>query len=352
MKELAVVGFPSSVGGAGTELNDQISCWVRMGIHVHLFPTGPLSAEQQMMSLPGCTVHPMKAWKEIDGRDVISFCSRDYLEALPEIRLHSRSTLWVNCMTWNFPKEVENHGTGLIDFHLYQTEHGRKMVGRALEGDQTRKIVFTPFFNADRFPFISDRPRERFRFGRLSRPAPDKFSVKQSWIYSTMTAPVPKAGLVMGWSDEVQKKCGPLESFVPGVPAGWTTSRAFFEFADALIMSTDTYENLPRVGFEAMASGTVLVVDDRGGWKSQVQHGISGWLCRNERDFVYRASRLAHEPGEMKEMREIARQSVLAGWGYETASESWNRVFAVVDALGPIKSVCSGGGTISTSSDQ
>ena len=42
-----------------------------------------------------------------------------------------------------------------------------------------------------------------------------------------------------------------------------------------------------------MASGSVLIVDNRGGWRQMVEHGKTGWLCGSERDFIYYASKSA-----------------------------------------------------------
>jgi glycosyltransferase involved in cell wall biosynthesis len=92
-------------------------------------------------------------------------------------------------------------------------------------------------------------------------------------------------------------------------------------------MTTDTFENLPRVGFEAMSSGSVLVVDRRGGWELQVDDGQTGWLCNDDREFVYKASRCAFEQQERQEMASRAREKLDAHWGLQAAMDSWAQVF-------------------------
>lgn len=92
-------------------------------------------------------------------------------------------------------------------------------------------------------------------------------------------------------------------------------------------MTCDTLENLPRVGFEAMAAGSVLVVDNRGGWQKLVEDGVTGWLCEDDREFVYKASRCAFEHDERDEMRHRARQKLEQDWGLEASAESWEKVF-------------------------
>ena len=97
-------------------------------------------------------------------------------------------------------------------------------------------------------------------------------------------------------------------------------------------MSTDTFENLPRVGFEAMASGSVLVVDRKGGWELQVEHGVTGWLPRSDREFAYNSSRLAFEKQEREDMRHKAKEKLDKDWGMEASMKSWNLVFQSIAA--------------------
>jgi glycosyltransferase involved in cell wall biosynthesis len=302
-----------------------------MGKKVHVCHTGDLDPNLRDMNLEarGCIYHPSRDWKSLKGLHCISYCNAEFLKALPEIKKYVRSTTFVNCMTFNFDLEIEMQKRGLIDFHLYQTEHGAERVGKGLRNSKGyRPIRYNPYFYADEFPFREGRPADAFRFGRISRADPGKFSDRQLWIYETMTAPVPKAGLIMGWNGEVEKKMGRRpDSYIAAVDAGWTSAQEFYRFCDAVIMATDTVENLPRVGFEAMAAGSVLVVDDRGGWRCQVESGITGWLCANDREFVYRATRLAYEGAERDTFRLAAREKLQREWGMQSAMDSWDRVF-------------------------
>lgn len=272
--ELCVIGHPSFVGGADTELADQISCWLAMGIRVHICPTSPLDLSQCSMQLKeaGCIYHEHSDWESLDGLHCISFCNGEFLRNLPFIRKFARSTTFVNCMTWNFDEEIAAQEHNLIDFHLYQTEHGYQRVSLKLRRFESYKpLFFTPFFDCTRFPLVTNRDTDKFRFGRISRDDADKFGTRQLWIYETMTAPVPKEGLILGWSTSVEAKFKRTpDPFIHSLPAGSLSQRAFYTQCEAVIMTTDTFENLPRVGFEAMSSGSVLVVDNRGGWRNQV----------------------------------------------------------------------------------
>lgn len=332
IEALGVIGHPSRVGGADTELDHQIRCWQAMGVTVHVCHTGPVDTHLKSLRLEerGVVYHASRDWPSLEGLDCISFCNGEYLANLPEIRKYARTTTWVNCMTWNFEREVQMHAEGLIDFHLYQTEHARERIGKRLESERpVDGLVFTPYFHAEDFPFHATRPEDKFRFGRISRADADKFHPRQLWIYETMTAPVLKEGLIVGWNDRVAAKLGKQpDSYIRALPEGGITQQAFYAACEAIIMATDTFENLPRVGFEAMASGSVLVVDRRGGWQLQVEDGVTGWLCGDDREFVYKASRCAFEREERERMRHAARAKLERTWGLEAAMRSWEQVFA------------------------
>ncbi len=338
INELCVIGHPSRLGGADTELDHQIRCWLAMGVEVHLCPTYSVDSNQMTMGLTerGCVYHTSRDWESLEGFHCISFCNGEFLKALPEIKKYARTTTFVNCMSWNFELEVEFQKQGLIDFHLYQTQHSFDKVSQKLKTEGVyRPLFFHPYFDASEFPFVDDRPLDKFRFGRISRDDGDKFGSQQLWIYETMTAPVLKEGLVLGWGPNAERKLGnQLPNYIQAVRPGSLTQRAFYTQCEAIIMTTDTFENLPRVGFEAMASGSLLIVDNRGGWQLEVENGVTGWLCSDHREFVYKASRCAYEKQERDQMRAAARKKLETTWGLQAAMDSWDQIFTAWDNLG------------------
>lgn len=332
---ICVIGLPSLYGGADTELLDAIKLWARMGVKVYIIPTSFLDAnalkikdqlEGQQLAL---YLQPNN-WEQCEGLDVISYCNGQFLENLPEIKKYARSATFVNCMTWCFQKEKEMQCRGLIDFHLYQTEHQFNKICPQLNslGSVYRPLYIVPYFDASRFPFWEQRPNDKFRFGRISRCDLDKYSPEQLFIYETMVAPVPKEGMILGWDHRTEEYFGRkppewLRTYGPGE----ITQQAFYEFVSVLIMSTRTFENLPVVGKEAMASGSVIIADKRGGWEKLVEHGKTGWLCQNEREMVYYSSRAAFEQEETQALRLAARRKLENEYGYEAALASWKNYF-------------------------
>ena len=329
--DICVIGHPSPLGGADTELDHQIWAWQALGRKVHICHTGDLddTLRNMQMEKRGCIYHDPQDWKSLTGLHCISFCNGAFLKALPEIHKYARTTSFVNCMTWNFSNEIQMQNRGLIDFHLYQTPHAMEKVSEALKGKgKYRPLQFKPHFRTEDFPFVDKRKCCKFRFGRISRGDADKYGARQLWIYETMTAPKLKKGLILGWDDRAEKKFGRKpHGYIDTFPEGGTTAQHFYRFAEAVIMTTDTFENLPRVGFEAMSSGSLLVVDNKGGWKLQVDDGKTGWLCRDDREFVYKASRTAFEKSESDDMRHAARAQLENEWCMAASMKSWQKVF-------------------------
>lgn len=338
--ELCVIGHPSRLGGADTELDHQIRVWQRMGLTVHICHTGELDDNLLSMDMEarGCVYHEPRDWSSLDGLHCISFCNGEFLKEAHRIRDHARSTSFVNCMTWNFDAELAAQEAGNIDFHLYQTRHQFERVSPKLQAAGSypyRHAFFTPYFHANQFPYIDDRPQDKFRFGRISRGDADKFNHRQLWIYETMTAPVLKEGIILGWDDRARRV---FERFDPapwisGMPEGAMSQQDFYRHCEAVIMATNTFENLPRVGMEAMASGSILIVDDRGGWRSLIDDGRTGWLCKNDREFVYKASRCAFEAEERAAMRLAAAEQLGHRFGMAPSQRSWAEVFDQWEAL-------------------
>ena len=334
IKELCVIGHPSKLGGADTELEHQIYLWREMGIDVYICHTGDLDdnlkiIQKQLLNI-GCKYFPSRSWSDLQGMHTISFCNGKFLENIIEIKKYAKSTTFVNCMTWNFTKEIEAHANNFLDFHLYQTKHQYDRVSIKLievNKNNYRPLFFNPYFRNDDFPFVERTENDLFRFGRISRGDADKYNKSQLWIYETMTAPVIKSGTILGWDSRAEKKLGNLPSYIRGYPEGGISQQKLYKECDVIIMSTETYENLPRVGFEAMSSGSLLVVDNKGGWQTLVEDGQTGWLCKDNREFVYKASRSAFEIKETNDMRYAARKKLEQEWGKENSMKSWEKVF-------------------------
>ncbi|HWZ63628.1 MAG TPA: glycosyltransferase [Steroidobacteraceae bacterium] len=335
-RSLYVYGFPALYGGANTELQHQIHLWLRMGVQVHVIPTDPgYLTEPLYDELRGtrAIIHAPNNFRVIE-RDapVIGFCCDAFLSNIDLIREHSANTVWVNCMSHLWSLEKRRAAEGKIGTFLYQNPDVRDAhaaVLRDLNRTSTpRFLVFTSYLDAERFPLMEDHSTEHFGCGRISRAVPEKYARHILHIYEYFVAPKPKQGLFLGFDDQCAAKIGKPPSWIRTARNHLSCSqRALYEHCEIILQPTDTIENWPRVGLEAMSSGSVLIVDNRGGWRRQVRHGVTGWLCGTPQDFIYYASKMAYEPQLRLDMARQARQHLEALAGEDLARESWDQVF-------------------------
>jgi glycosyltransferase involved in cell wall biosynthesis len=328
---ICVIGYPSKVGGADTELDHQIRCWQAMDVEVHLLHTGLIDSNLQQMHMEkrGCIIHEPRNWKSCKGMPVISYCNGQFLKSIRQIREYATKIMWVNCMSYLFDLEKDAHKDGLIDFFIYQTDHVMEkvrpeliLINKAFHYEKIR-----PYFHKDDFSYIRNRPTDKFRFGRISRDDAAKFHQAQLWVYEAMVAPTLKEGIILGINDTVRKKIGQEPNWIKGYKAGAISAQELYKHSECVIQMSDTYENLPRIAFEAMSSGSMLIVDNRGGWKELVLHKQTGFLCNNQREFVYYSSRAAFEPEERRQATQNAYDWLNTNWSMESAKKEWSRLF-------------------------
>lgn len=342
IKRIFVVGFPGLYGGAGTELHHQILVWLHMKMEVHLIPTyagyelEPLYSE---MIERGVIVHATNEFSVLEPWDpVLGFCNAEFLNKLPEIRRYSKRTVFLNCMTWLFDTEKDRMARGEIAMFLYQNsdvleKHEPDL--RQYNADPSiRFMAFKPYFEASRFPFITERDQGHFGCGRISRQDADKFAKNTLHIYEYFVSPKWKKALFLGFDHRSEEKIGKPYDWIRTARDHHEVSQSdFYQHCEIILQPTDTTENWPRVGFEAMSSGSVLIVDNRGGWKRMVEHGKTGWLCDHERDFIYYASKMAYEPNLRADMAEAAKNRALELGGLEASVASWEDVLDAMAKL-------------------
>jgi len=330
-KKIGVVGFPGLYGGAGVELDCQLTLWKEMGYEIHLIPTNnPQNEPLLPKTLYRATVHEARDYSKIKDMPVISFCNDMFLTDIKKIKKEARKTIFVNCMTWLFNDEKKAHTDGQIDLFLYQTNHTQKKVGPTLEklNSKYNWKVFKSWFDDERFLFHKNRATDKFRFGRISREDGDKYSHDQLYIYNTMVAPVNKSGIILGFDNRSEKKIGTPPDWIRTYPGNGITQEEFYSHCQCIIQKADTYENWPRIGMEAMSSGSILIVDNRGGWTEMIKHGETGWLCNDQREFIYYSSRMAFEREEREKMSLRAKEYFTEVINNkEKSKEDWKEIF-------------------------
>ena len=337
-RELFVYGFPGLYAGANTELHHQIILWRKMGLSVHLIPGGEGYRQQtlypEMIDL-GVVVHDSKAFEAIPpGVPVLSFCNVDFLNRIDDVLRYSHNTVFINCMSWLFEAEKARHRQGKIAAFLYQNEDVRHACGAELrEINPAPDVKYLPvrsYIDTRSFPFVDAEERNRqrqngtFMIGRISRDAGDKYSANTLSIWEQVQTSGPKRGIMLGFGQAAQKKIGtPPEWVQTYINHKHLSQKDFYRQVDVLVQPMDTTETGPRVGLEAMASGTVVIADNRGGWRNMVEHGVTGWLCDSPEDFIRYATQMAHEPEQRAEMAKAARTHLDEVAGFEVCAASW-----------------------------
>jgi glycosyltransferase involved in cell wall biosynthesis len=193
---------------------------------------------------------------------------------------------------------------------------------------QTKFLSFVPYFDASKFPFIALHNPDFFGCGRISRQDQDKYSAQTLHIYEGFVSPRRKVGLFVGFDHRSERKVGkPPHWIIRARDQREISQQAFYRHAEIVLQPTDTVENWPRIGLEAMSSGSVLIVDNRGGWCRMIEHGKTGYLCNTPRDFIYYASKMAYEPDVRARIAIEAHKRGKQLASEEASAESWRKVF-------------------------
>lgn len=335
--EICVVGYPSLCGGADTELLDQIKLWSKLGIKTHIIPTKH-DKNKIDLSNYNVVIHEVMEFEKCQGLHTISFCNPAFLSFSSTIKKYARSTTWINCMTFNWKTELEAHKRGDIDFFLYQTKHQyNNLAGNLLNVNKNYTAYqFVPYFDDSRFPYKDPHNRDYsiLRYGRISRADINKYSKDQFKIYASCKSK--KFGNILGWKNEFRKKFDAIhlsKSNCIFYYENQIRQQELYSRSNMICMSTNTFENLPRVGFEAMSSGSVLVVDNRGGWKLQVESGKTGFLCNNESEFIEAMDYLNNNPELFKEFARKAREKLEADFSFKKSASSWLTFLEGIDKI-------------------
>jgi hypothetical protein len=319
-----VIGYPSYVGGADTELWHTLRLWRGAGIEVQIIPTWFAQGDwKARLDAIGVRTHQVAGAANLAsapglrGSTVVSFCNGEFLEHAATFRSLGCRIVWVNCMTWIFPKEIahyEKHGP--FDGYVFQSEFQRqqllpKLAAFGVTEDRCRLIRGA--FAFDEFPFKPLRhcPREPFVFGRIARPDLDKWSSNLWPIYRAVQY-AKKHAKVMAWSPGLTQKCGQPPEWARCLPANAEPAPKFLGSLHCLFpINGGAKENWPRSGLEAMAGGVPIVAQREWGWCEMVEHGVTGFLGGDDCELAHFAAMLAHDEDLRLHLAERARHRLV-----------------------------------------
>ena len=344
IREIWVAGFPSSYGGADTELDHQIDLWRAFGLEVHLVPM--FGAEPEMVEsvvARGCHVHDYRDDIFAD-RVVVSFCNGEFLQHLPAIAAagRPRCTVWFNCMTWLFETEKELHRRGLIDCFGFVSDFQKDMLVPQLESiAPVRLFDYRPHFNTARVEWRYREWDGTYRMGRISRDDEHKFSADTWRIFDRVLVPagLQKKVYVLGFGPNAERRIGsapPSLDWQTWAPNG-ISATAFYRTIDTMVHKTGgSRESYCRVLVEAYAHGVVPVVENDYAFPDLVVHGETGFMSSDSDEMSFYASWLAMNPAEHRRMAENGRRHLERTLSDpETCWRAWSALLDAYDSASP-----------------
>ncbi len=314
--QIWVAGFPSTYGGADTELDHLIDLFRAYDLDVHLVPM--FGAEPAMIRSVldrGCAVHDYRD-DLFHGKVVVSFCNGEFLKLLPRIVAAGRPalTIWFNCMTWLFDREREAHKNGWLDVFGFQSNYQKGYLLPQLETIRTvQSFDYRPFFNVERVQWRYRQWSGTYNLGRISRDDGAKFAPDTWRIFDRVLVPatLKKKVFILGYGPNAEAKIGPAP---PGLD--WRTwapneipAEQFYRSIDTLVHKTGgSRESYCRVLVEAYAHGVVPIVEHEYAFPELVEHGVTGFLSSDSDEMSYFASFLAMDPKLHRRMAENGRR--------------------------------------------
>jgi glycosyltransferase involved in cell wall biosynthesis len=339
--EIWVAGFPSTYGGADTELDHLIDLLRGREVEVTLVPMfGADHPLVQTVRERGCRIEGYRPDVFAD-RVVVSFCNGNFLDRLPEIvgAGRPRAVVWFNCMTWLFERERDAHAQGWLDYFGFVSRFQHECLVPELELiAPVRVFRYRPHFNPDRFEWHYRRWAGTYNVGRISRDDADKFAADTWRIFDRVLVPgnLEKKVFILGYGPNAAAKIGPA-------PAGldWRTwspdeipASSFYRTIDTMVHKTGgSRESYCRVVLEAYAHGVVPIVEDAYAFPELVIDGVTGFVTSDSDEMSYDASVLANDPRKHRLMAEAGRAFLVEELVDEEAS--WRAWEGLLEELEP-----------------
>lgn len=173
---------------------------------------------------------------------------------------------------------------------------------------------------------LNQKDRSRFDVIRIGRDDPLKYPDNMWDIAYRHAAPKIKGFHVVGWGPNGEAKLGdyrnedhPYNGKIKGTILGHVYEPLLL--SDMLASSHVTLmyypwlENAPRVAFESMASGSVVVGSNTGGMPEFIADGENGLLCDNDEQVIHRLGMLAFDADARESLVQGAFESLRLGIG-------------------------------------
>ena len=343
--KLFFLGYPGPMGGANTECWHTAKLWRQQGIEVTFIPTWDCSpADAHKLALIGCQT--IKAGcadnlanvEGLAGSIVCGMCNSHYLDSMGVLRRLGCKLVFSNCMTFCFPQEMQSYRRyGLPDAFHFQSDFQARELARQLTPlgyDASLGHVIRGAFAFDEIPYAPRQhaPGEDFVIGRLARPDADKWS-SNHWKILDRVPYANRRGLAMGWTPQLDRKCGPKPAWADILAPQQIPVWEFLGRCHALVgLNGGARENWPRIGLEAMAAGVPIVAQNDWGWREMILDGETGFLTNSDEEMSYRLAQLAYDDRLRRNIIADANDELQHLADPERIGAQWNALFTSLGA--------------------
>lgn len=177
-------------------------------------------------------------------------------------------------------------------------------------------------------PNSTGTTRNTVAFGRICTPNGGKWE-GQNEFYASLSSAVDALSLVRGPLPKLQADfVGAPDTFLPSardmgrfIPASWEARSLLREWSAMLYHHPTITETYGRTVCEAQRAGCIPIVDARGGFVEQIEHGKTGFLCSSVNDFADALCRV------MSGKHDINRQRMAEAAAARGSLSVWRRNF-------------------------
>jgi glycosyltransferase involved in cell wall biosynthesis len=333
--EVWICGYPSTYGGANTEMAHVVDLLRQHEVDVHLVPLTVISdVSRAWADSIGCHTHHFDDYAMFKDKILLAFNNGKLLTRLPFIVREGRPRcfVWWNCMTDCYKVELMCHLAGWIDYHAFGSEYQRsqlmpKLLG--VNGDTKTFDGYQQYFNPNndlqRIRFNYSAPTKFFTIGRISRDDPRKFSPDTWDIFDAIdTGDKRKRALVLGFGEYTRRCRGnpPLTLDAKLIEPDKLPVNSFYSSVHCIIHQTGgSGESFCRIVPEAYAAGVPIIVEKKFAFPEIVIDGETGFMCEDGKEMIERANQLARDEELRKRIIFNAREHLQATIG--NAERAW-----------------------------
>jgi len=164
--------------------------------------------------------------------------------------------------------------------------------------------------------------KDKVNIGKLSNDNSKKFPIELIDIFQEVERKSQKAKFcIVGGNKHYKEHMNRLKDVV-NYEIGSLPVEILYSTFDILVYKTNVTETWGRIVTEAMASGLPVVAENKGGIKEQIDHGINGYLCDTNEQFVEYILKLINDENLRYEIGMEARKKSVSNFDIKRLKET------------------------------